>query len=174
MKVKILLAMAALAMSAAACQSIPREQTVAEYCADARRANKDVCKINVEIDGQRQALSQTNLRLSEARALAEQALSTAQRAETAAQFNCQTRTLSRTAIGSCDPGYKVMSCTQTRYTYRAGGPSILREINDEQCRFNSRVLEMQVRCCATGQPPVIAPATTADPVDPRSGTQPTS
>ena len=26
--------------------------------------------------------------------------------------------------------------------------SILREINDEQCRFNSRVLEMQVRCCA--------------------------
>jgi hypothetical protein len=28
--------------------------------------------------------------------------------------------------------------------------AILRSINDDQCRFSSRVLEMQVRCCRVG------------------------
>ena len=32
------------------------------------------------------------------------------------------------------------------------GPSIMREINDEQCRFHDQVLEIQVRCCAIARP----------------------
>jgi hypothetical protein len=39
---------------------------------------------------------------------------------------------------------------QTRYTTSAGGLAILRSINDTECRFNTRVLEMQVRCCHVG------------------------
>ncbi|MEZ5947040.1 MAG: hypothetical protein R3C04_09375 [Hyphomonas sp.] len=61
---------------------------------------------------------------------------------------CETRTIQQSNVGTCRPGYTVTSCTQTRFTYRAGGPSILREINDQQCRFQDKVLEMQVRCCA--------------------------
>jgi hypothetical protein len=87
----------------------------------------------------------------------------------------------------CREGFTLTSCQQTRYTYRAGGPSILREINDQQCRFHDRVLEMQVRCCGTAssvpQPadelvegeatapveaaaPAIEPETTPAPVSP--------
>ena len=76
---------------------------------------------------------------------------TAQRAEAAASsidnLYCETNTIQKTDTGSCPADFRLMSCTQTRYTTRAGGLSFLREINDESCRFNSRVLEMQVRCC---------------------------
>ena len=65
----------------------------------------------------------------------------------------------KTDVGSCEPGYTLMSCTQTRYTTARGGLSILREINDEQCRFNTRVLEMQVRCCATANSAAVQNAT---------------
>jgi len=71
---------------------------------------------------------------------------------------CETQTIQQTNIGSCPVGLKLMSCTQTRYTFRAGGPSILREINDETCRFHDRVLEMKVRCCTVS---TSRPATTA-------------
>ncbi len=168
MGVRTIFAGAAAAMTLAACQSFPSDMSVADYCANADNAGEAVCKLNVEIDGQKTALADTNLRLSDARAVADSATTAAEEAKAAAaraqatadqalsranaalddDLVCETRTIQQTNIGSCAEGYKLMSCTQTRYTYRAGGPSILREINDKQCRFHDRVLEMQVRCCA--------------------------
>lgn len=152
------------ALSVTACMNIPNEMTVAEYCANPKKANENVCRLKVEIDGQSTALSDTNMRLSDAFKLTADAQATADsaKADAAAAMAraeeamaktdpmvCETRTVQKTNIGTCREGYTLTSCTQTRYTYRAGGPSILREINDEQCRFNDRVLEMQVRCCGT-------------------------
>ena len=145
-----------------ACVNIPKEQTVAQYCANPKKADENVCRLKVEIDGTSTALAETNLGLTAARGLAETAQASADKAQSTAsialaraeealarkeQMVCETRTVQKTNIGPCREGYAVASCTQTRFTYRAGGPSILREINDEQCRFNDRVLEMQVRCC---------------------------
>ncbi len=156
------LALAALSVSA--CMSIPREMTVAEYCANPRKANENVCRLKVEIDGQSTALANTNLRLSEAQNLAATAKASADKAQADATLAlaraqqalervepmvCETRTIQKSNIGTCREGFTLTSCQQTRFTYRAGGPSILREINDQQCRFNDRVLEMQVRCCGT-------------------------
>ena len=157
------LAGAVAAAMLAGCQLIPAEQTVAEYCANPDKANEAVCKLKVEIDGQSVALADTDMRLSQARNVADGAATAAAeakelaaaamaRAEEAANKTddvvCETRTIQNSAIGTCRPGFTLTSCTQTRYTYRAGGMSIMREINDQQCRFNSKVLEMQVRCCA--------------------------
>ncbi len=140
-----------LATTIAGCQSIPSNQSLGEYCAKPSRANEDVCKISVEIDGTRRQLSQTDIRVSDARAIAEEARAAALAALAREdQLFCETRTLQRTAVGSCAPGYRVMSCTQTRYTTRAGGPSIMRSINDQECRFDQKILEMQVRCCMAG------------------------
>lgn len=154
------LMMAALGMTA--CTSIPRDMTVAQYCANPDKANENVCRLKVEIDGQSTALSDTNMRVSEAFNLVGQAQSAADqaRADAAAamakaeealakedQMQCETRTIQKSNVGTCREGYTLTSCTQTRFTTRAGGPSILREINDQQCRFQDRVLEMQVRCC---------------------------
>jgi len=158
-----LFAAVALAAVVAACQGIPKEQTVAQYCAVPDHQDEGVCKLKVEIDGQSVALADTDMRLSEARNVADGAATAAAeakelaaaamaRAEEAAnktdEVVCETRTIQNSAIGTCRPGFTLTSCTQTRYTYRAGGMSIMREINDQQCRFNSKVLEMQVRCCA--------------------------
>ena len=172
--IKKLLAVLAIAGFAGACQTIPKEQTVGQYCADPAHATKDVCKINVEIDGTRKSLAQTDLKLSEARAIADQALTAANAAKD--QMFCETRTLGKTNIGSCSPGYTLVSCTQSRYTYRAGAPSILREINDQQCRFNDRVLEMKVRCCMAGNQaaPTEQAAQTPAPMSKPEKTQPTS
>jgi hypothetical protein len=179
MSIRIVLAAIAVAGMAGACQTIPKEMTVGQYCADARHANKDVCKINVEIDGQKKALADTNLKLSEGLALARDATARAQATADAAmarqdQMFCETRKLSRTNVGSCSPGYTLVSCTQTRFTYRAGAPSIMRSIDDQQCRFQDRVLEMQVRCCMAGS--AAAPTETASsPSAPVKATpQPTS
>lgn len=151
-------------MSVSACMNIPREQTVAEYCANPNKANENVCRLKVEIDGTSTALADTNMRLSDAFKLTADAQATADsaKADAAAAMSranaaydkddsmvCETRTIQKTNVGTCREGYTLTSCSQTRYTFRAGGPSILREINDEQCRFNDRVLEMQVRCCGT-------------------------
>jgi hypothetical protein len=84
---------------------------------------------------------------------------------TQAAFNCTTKTVQKSKVGSCGEGYKVQSCVQTRFTYRAGAPSILREISDEGCRFNDQVLEMQIRCCTTGPAPIATD--TAAPVQPQ-------
>lgn len=155
------LALAALCVTAA-CTSIPNDMTVAQYCANPDKATENVCRLKVEIDGQSTALADTNMRLSDALSLTATAQATADqaRADAAAamaraeeamakedQMLCETRTIQKSNIGTCREGYTLTSCTQTRFTYRAGGPSILREINDQQCRFQDRVLEMQVRCC---------------------------
>ena len=152
----------------AGCQMMPAEQTVGEYCANPDKADEAVCKLKMEIDGNSTALADTDMRLSQARNMADSATEAAARAQASAdaararadaamalaeeangkEVQCETRTIQNSDTGSCRHGYALTSCTHTRYTYRAGGMSILREINDEQCRFNSRVLEMQVRCCA--------------------------
>lgn len=172
-KLTVLTGMGAAVCALAACQGIPKDMTVAEYCANPKNTFENVCRSKVEIDGNKTALRNTNLRLDEAMSLVNKSQSTANSAvqmASAAQSSadhaqstadaamvqalrdedmvCETRTLQKTKVGQCRPGYRVMSCTQSRYTYRAGGPSILREINDEECRFNDRVLEMKVRCCA--------------------------
>lgn len=149
-------------LSVSACMNVPNELTVAEYCANPKKANESVCRLKVEIDGQSTALASTDMRLADGLKLAANAQATADsaKADAAAAMAkaeaaladtmvCETTTVQKSNIGSCREGYTLASCNQTRYTYRAGGPSILREINDQQCRFNDRVLEMQVRCCGT-------------------------
>jgi hypothetical protein len=175
MSVKKILAILAFGALAAGCQTIPKEMTVGQYCANAKHANKDVCKINVEIDGTRKSLAETNMTLSEARAVADKALATANQALAREdKMFCETRTLNKTNIGSCSPGYTLVSCTQTRFTYRAGGPSIMREINDQQCRFNDRVLELQVRCCHAGAGALPTEAVAAVPSQTKAKKPPTS
>ena len=164
MHIRKIIAGIALTGAMAACQSTP-ELSVAEFCAIPENVAENVCELAVDINGTRTALAETDLKLTDARALASSAMSaaenaqssadaamaTAQRAEAAANsiddLYCQTQTIQKTDTGSCPADFRLMSCTQTRYTTRAGGLSFLREIDDEKCRFNSRVLEMQVRCC---------------------------
>ncbi len=150
------------ALSVSACMNIPNDMTVAEYCANPKKADENVCRLKVEIDGTSTALASTDMRLADALKLTADAQATADsaKADAAAAMAkaeealadtmvCETTTVQKSSTGSCREGYTLTSCNQTRYTYRAGGPSILREINDQQCRFNDRVLEMQVRCCGT-------------------------
>lgn len=161
-----------LAGAMAACQS-PENISVADYCADPDKTWDNVCQLNVEINGTKTALADTDLRLGEARAMASSAISAASRAQASADsaqatanearsiastalasiddLHCETRTINKTDTGSCPANFRLMSCSQTRYTTRAGGLSFLREINDQTCRFNSRVLEMKVRCCTVAQ-----------------------
>jgi hypothetical protein len=160
----------------AGCQAIPSTMSVADYCAQPKKMDENVCRLNVEIDGTKTAITETNMRVGEARRLAGNAQASADAAQAAANraqqdanraqgtadgamsaaqqalsmrenMQCVTRTLNKTDTGTCEPGYTVMSCQQTRYTYSAGGMSIMRQINDEECKYNTRVLEMQVRCC---------------------------
>ena len=114
MKLTMMVAVSAVAMALGACQSIPKEQTLAQYCGDVKHADKDVCKVNVEIDGQKTALASTNMTLSQARAIADKALAqanTAQQtalqaqqtaidAQKAAVLTCETKTIRRTSTGS--------------------------------------------------------------------------
>jgi hypothetical protein len=165
MRIAKLAAGSLLAMALAGCQNlIPQEMSVADYCANPDKAQENVCRLKVEIDGQSTALSDTDMRLSDARGVADSAATAAAQAQATAdeamqradaalamtdEMVCETRTVQKTDTGTCRPGYTLTSCTQTRYTTRAGRLSFLREINDEKCRFNERVLEMQVRCCNT-------------------------
>ena len=172
MKKTYIFAGTVLAGLLAACQS-PDNISVAEYCANPDKAWDNVCQLNVEVNGTQTALADTDLRLSQARSIANSALDAASRAQETANsaqasaasaqatanearslalsslddLQCQTLTINKTDTGSCPANFRLMSCSQTRYTHRAGGLSFLREINDEKCRFNSRVLEMKVRCC---------------------------
>jgi hypothetical protein len=167
-----LIASAIVLLSAAAgttaCQQIPDQITVVEYCSNPNNLNKDVCKVNVEIDGQKKALATTNMNLSQARQIADSAMSKANNAQSTADqalqqasaaaskdtnLNCETKTIQHSKSGACAPGLKLLSCTQTRYTLKAGAPSILRKVSDEGCTFNDKVLEMQVRCCVVGPMP---------------------
>lgn len=162
MRIASIVAAAALALLAAACASRTGDMTIAEWCAeDPGRANTDICKQHADTEEVRTSLGQ---RIAEAFGLANRAQSTADQAM-ARQITCVTRTLNRTRTGTCDPGYTLTGCTQTRYTTSAGGMAILRSVNDSECRFNARVLEVQVRCCAMGPnpPPATMVSDTAPP-----------
>ncbi|MEO1552487.1 MAG: hypothetical protein AAFR82_01030 [Pseudomonadota bacterium] len=168
MRIKSILAGSMLALTLAGCATgLPSDMTVAEFCANPDNAAEDVCRLKVEIDGNATTLAETNMSLRDARQMADSAMSAADSAQASANaaqsradeayslathlsekdLDCKTTTVQKSNIGTCEPGYTVMGCVQTRYTHRAGGLSFLRELNNEQCRFNSRVLEMQVRCC---------------------------
>ena len=74
MRIAKLAAGTLLALALAGCQSlIPQEMSVADYCANPDKAKENVCRLKVEIDGQSTALSDTDMRLSEARNVADSA-----------------------------------------------------------------------------------------------------
>jgi hypothetical protein len=143
-----------LLSAAGACANRSGDETIAVYCSDPRRAQEDICEVHAEVADTRTTLGD---RIDNVFGIATDARSRADRAQQTAdavQMTCVTRTLRNQQVGTCDPGYTLTACTQTRYTTRAGGMAILREVNDAQCRYNGRVLEMQVRCCyAGGNPP---------------------
>ncbi len=168
----MLLAALGLAALAPACANRSGDQTIAAYCADPSRSQEDICEVHAEMVqndlslGERvgQALGLAN----DARGRADRAQNTADSAlamTSATELTCVTRTLRNQQVGTCDTGYTLTACTQTRFTTRAGGLSILRELDDEQCRFNTSVLEMQVRCCYAGPtpPPTSAPVAAPPP-----------
>ena len=189
MKQKNVLAATIVAGLMVACQS-PDNISVADYCADPDKTWDNVCQLNVDLNGTKTALADTDLKLTEARSLASSAMSAAEGAQATANsaqataneahsmasnalssiddLHCETHTINKTDTGSCPVNYRLMSCSQTRYTHRAGGLSFLREINDQTCRFNARVLEMKVRCCTVAanrrQVTYTAPTSTARPV----------
>lgn len=150
MRIAPILAIAALALLTTACANRTGDMTIAEWCsADPGRANTDICKQHADTEEVRVGLGQ---RIAEVFGVANRAQATADQAM-AREVVCVTRTLNSTRTGSCDPGYTLTGCTQTRYTRRAGGMAILRSVNDTECRYNSQVLEVQVRCCAMGPNP---------------------
>ena len=153
MRILIVAAAAAMALFAAGCANRTGEQSIAEYCADSSHSNFDLCKQHADTEEVRTSLGQ---RIADTLGIANHAQATADQAMSR-NMACVTRTLRRTSTGTCDPGYTLTGCTQTHYTERAGGVAILRSISDTECRFNSRVLEVQVRCCAMG--PNLPPAT---------------
>ncbi|MEZ6024404.1 MAG: hypothetical protein R3C16_13545 [Hyphomonadaceae bacterium] len=168
MRIASIFAAAALALLAAGCANRTGDMTIAEWCAqDASREDTDICKQHRDTEEVRVSLGD---RIANVLGIANNAQATADRAM-ARDVRCVTRTLNRTRTGSCDPGYTLTGCTQTRYTTRAGGMAIMRSINDTECRFNGQVLEVQVRCCAMG--PDLPPATMVrdqEPVEPAAPT----
>jgi hypothetical protein len=150
MRIASFLAAAALALLATACANRTGDMTIADWCAaDSGRANSDICKQHADTENVRTSLGD---RIAGVLGVANRAQSTADQAM-ARNMVCVTRTLNRTRTGTCDPGYTLTGCTQTRYGASAGGMAILRSVNDTECRFNSQVLEVQVRCCAMGPNP---------------------
>ena len=153
MRIAFIIAAGALSLFAAGCDRTG-DQTIADWCAaDASRAHTDICKQHADTEQVRTSLGD---RIAETLGIAHHAQDTADQAM-ARNVMCVTRTLRRVQSGTCDPGYTLTSCTQTHYTTHAGGVAIMRSINDTECRYNSRVLELQARCCAMG--PNLPPAT---------------
>ncbi len=162
MRIAAIFAVLALATMATACANRTGDQTIAEWCSqDASRGNTDICKQHRDTEEVRTSLGS---RIAEVFGVANRAQATADQAM-ARNVVCVTRTMNSTRAGTCDPGYTLTGCTQTRYTRRAGGMAILRSVNDTECRFNSNVLEVQVRCCAMGPnpPPATMVRDTAPP-----------
>jgi hypothetical protein len=150
MRIAFIVIAGAFSLLAAGCADRTGDQSIADWCgANASRANTDICKQHADTEGVRTSLGQ---RIAETLGIANHAQSTADQAMTR-NVMCVTRTLNRVNAGSCDPGYTLTSCTQTHYTTHAGGVAILRSINDTECHYNTRVLEVQVRCCAMGPNP---------------------
>lgn len=158
-KFKILAAASLLALGLAGCASRSGDQSIAAYCANPNRANFDICKVNSDLLSTRSEVARNRTDIEATRQIADGASASAALAQQTAQqalskasegFNCTTRTLRRAQVGSCDAGYVLTSCTQSRYTTSSGGPTVVRDIDDKQCRFATRVLEMKVRCCQVG------------------------
>lgn len=150
MRIASIIAATALALLAGACANRTGDMTIAQWCsADPGRADTDICKQHADTEEVRVSLGS---RIAEVFGVANRAQATADQAM-AREVVCVTRTQNRTRAGSCDPGYTLTGCTQTRYTTRAGGMAILRSVSDTECRYNSQVLEVQVRCCAMGPNP---------------------
>ncbi|MBU6405761.1 MAG: hypothetical protein KGS44_01305 [Alphaproteobacteria bacterium] len=174
MRLIVLTAALGLAAIAPACANRSGDQSIAEYCADPSRAQEDVCEVHAEMRSNDLSLGE---RIGQAFGLATDARDRADRAQSTAdnalamtsatELTCVTRALRNQQVGTCDPGYTLTACTQTRYTTRSGGMSILRELSDERCRFNTQVLEMQVRCCYAGPTPPPSTSTVSAPA-PRS------
>lgn len=161
MRIASIFAAAALALLAAGCANRTGDMTIADWCAaDASRADTDICKQHADTENVRTSLGE---RIAGVLGIANRAQTTADEAM-ARNVVCVTRTMNRTRTGSCDPGYTLTGCTQTRYTSRAGGMAILRSVNDTECRYNAQVLEVQVRCCAMGPNP--PPATQVSDTEP--------
>ncbi|MDG1826613.1 MAG: hypothetical protein P8H62_10130 [Henriciella sp.] len=122
----------AIAAGLAGCMSIPKSMTVAEYCGNPSKANENVCRLKVEIDGNSTALADTNMSLNKARMIADTSLRAAAQAQATsdAAMNaagqahdradrayslanaamlkdedlvCNTRTVQKSAIGTCQP-----------------------------------------------------------------------
>jgi hypothetical protein len=131
-----LAAISGFAALCAACMNFTGDQTIADYCADPMRTDYDICKQHRDVEA-------VGMRADRAQATADAAM--------ARDFNCTTEVVQRSKTGSCSkPGYVLTSCVQTRFTRRAGGLAILRSIDNSECRFSARVLEMNVRCCRVG------------------------
>ncbi len=162
MRIVSLFAALALVTLAGACANRTGDMTIAQWCSqDASRGDTDICKQHRDTEEVRTSLGE---RIAGVLGVANRAQSTADQAM-ARNVVCVTRTLNRTRAGTCDSGYTLTGCTQTRYTTRAGGMAILRSVSDTECRYNSQVLEVQVRCCAMGPnpPPATMVRDTAPP-----------
>lgn len=159
-----LLAVVVLASLGASCANLTGDQTVAEYCENPAHARADMCENHAESVSLGQRLAQVFGIANRAQETADAAM--------ARQLTCSTRTMRNTATGSCENGATLTNCTQTRYTRRAGGMAILRSIDDTQCRFNGRVLEVQVRCCSVGEPITQASAPMEEPTPPPQRSEP--
>jgi hypothetical protein len=153
------------ALSVTGCNHALKNTQLSEYCSNEKNADTDLCALNGEFAKDRQAIAAAQSTANDAKSAAAAAQSTANEAN-AKQVNCTTTTLNRVNAGSCGAGYTLVGCTQTRYTKRAGGMAILRNVTNEACTYNSRVLEVQVRCCQVGAPMPVsatAPAATTPP-----------
>jgi hypothetical protein len=162
MKFTRILIVAGIAALAAACATgHTGNKSLEQYCAIGDNADTDICKVNAA------GIARDN----QTRALAQQGVDAAGRAQATADAAlarqdgvfCETRTFNRTNTASCASGYTLVGCAQSRYTYRAGGPTVMREMDDQSCRFATRVLEIKARCCMVGASraptePVSAPA----------------
>jgi hypothetical protein len=163
MRIASIFAALALVSLAGACANRTGDMTIAQWCSqDASRGDTDICKQHRDTEEVRTSLG---TRIAEVFGVANRAQQTADQAMSR-NVVCVTRTLNRTRAGTCDSGYTLTGCTQTRYTRRAGGMAILRSVNDTECRYNAQVLEVQVRCCAMGPnpPPATMISDTAPPV----------
>lgn len=163
MRFALIAALILLPAGVGACASRSGDQTIAAYCADPKRSDHDLCKVHADVEATRGDVRRNRADLDVTREVADRADRNSTEAlrlagEAKDNLTCVTRTLRRTDVGACEPGFVLTSCSQSRYTTRSGGPTVLRDINDEQCRFATRVLEIKVRCCHVGNTP---PLTTA-------------
>lgn len=168
---RILIVAGIAALGAACATGHTGNKSLEQYCAIGDNADTDICKVNAA------GIARDNA----TRALAQQGIDAAGRAQSTADaalarqdgVYCETRTFNRTDVASCSQGYTLVGCAQSRYTYRAGGPTVMRDMDDQSCRFATRVLEIKARCCMVGSArapsePVNASKPTAAPAPERT------